>query len=376
MFVDDVDVPRDVAALIDAARKRNEPPPRPHQLRRWGGALTVRCNEEARVLELARARTLPIEVPGLDVVWCVAGDSTRFALGLRNGELCFVREQGSAWERVTLRRDVHLMDPRDISLEASGEIALLRWTRSSDLMHWWSGRWRALPPGYPVLVERDQIWVCRYSEWGSELVCWSPSGELLDAGNFTLVRPVRLVRASAEALVVAGAAPQNASCSWLCDAARHNVDPHRDSCLYVGRWAAGRKQPLLAIGYVAGIEALADLGRAIPASESAIDTFLARSAQALAYVRETQPDWHSRDQLESIDIDTDNRIYVLTTHRGLFRLDGDRLVALTPAWPADLCCPGAEMRIIDRTAAIVRAAGDVLLCTLDGEPQLRRVQLR
>lgn len=307
---------------------------------RWGGRPVAR-GAMPHALDLAQAASTPIAVPGLDEVQSVAGDTVRFAGGLRDGAFAVLRERGGGWADLPLppvMRDAP--GERRIAVHARGEAVAVVWAgfdqaRYASGLEWWNGRWwRSVPleetgkgsgPKH-VLVGDDQL-LFGYSagEWGGSVWRATPSGEVTEVVPDELPVQALVPLPGGDVLVGTGLAHLG------------SLNAHVGVLARDGSWST-----LIRVD---------------------------------SYQRHAPVAWHgSPDSLEGLDVDALGRPCLLTGSRGVLRFERGRLVPVTPGWPPGEHLYGAGLLIEGEHAVIGTFDRGVLLWKL-GTTEVRRVPI-
>lgn len=367
MFIDAAAISPEIAEFL-AKHKPPEPPvslatamsrSKPSLgLSRWGSQVVI--GRGPCVIDPITATASLVTVPGLDRVIAVAGDTVRYALGVHGRELRLVRELGDAWQPMALPPDAQLASERSITLRAHGDALAIDWGHG---IRWWTGeRWLATTSSAPVvLVSTRQLWLGNSAgEWGGTLEGLGVPADGSEPTHETWLRtelPVCALAWDADDALLVGA----------CSLGPHHYD------LYVGALAPDKTlRPRLVGGTLGALMALAR-SRGVPTEhepEPEPASIIAQLTEAAARLPSFQPVWpHRRAALVSIDVGRDGALYVLTSSRGIFRVVGDELTALTPGWPDDLQV-GGDLCVCGDIAVI--ASQGVLVCDLgsDAPPRL------
>jgi len=312
-------------------------------LTRWGARIVI--GRGPCVLELARATSARIAVPGLDVVQSVGGDAVRYAGGLRGGRVAVLREHEASWEPLPLPASLDDAATH-IELIAGGESVVVWWGRRNrsgayDVSgrHWWTGqRWITLDewaPFHVVSPERILLGSSR-GEWGGDV--WS----VLPDGSKTEVGP-------RDGLPVQALVPLPGGRTLVGTGLAHRglLETHVGVLESDGTW-----RPLVRSSVSATYAMLLAAEGGVPGSMLRHDLM----HEAIANENKYQLAWNlAPDALVSLDVDAQGRPHLLLRSQGVVRLDGDRLTPVTLRWPG-ASLYGACL-LVDGEFAVI-AAGD------------------
>lgn len=267
-------------------------------LSRWGDQL-VAISDRVFTLDLEKASAMPLDVPGLEKVQFVAGDSVRFAAGLRGGKPVLRRETGEGWVDVALPKALQGAKGKPLlRLGAAGERVALLWVTIQEtkppgvergLAFFDGAKWLelAIAPGAQGLPKHLRFlqgrWFVGYSrgEWGGSLwVLDESAGALRELPGDRLL-PIVGLAAGGNGEVIVG---------------------------------AGLAHLSLSMGTVRAL--LPDATWSALASSN------------------KPPTWPSEDSLEGLDVDETGGVVMVSGSRGLLRLEAD-LSSLGFPWPKD-----------------------------------------
>lgn len=302
---------------------------------RWGKDVVARATPPRR-LDPERGKSEPIRVPGLDEVAAVAGDTVRFALGKRKGLLTLRRETDGRWQDIALPGATTKDGAKLVRLGANGEevaVAELSGQPPSVTLHYGRGGvWKSVSLPLSKTGAPDQLlfvrgrWLLAYSrgEWGGALRSVGEDGAVTELD------------------------PKD-------DLPVNGIAVARDGRIFVGTGLAHLDGLSAHVGFLDAEWRWTTLAR--------VDNYGKRNVA-----------WNLEpDSLQGIALDERGRLYLLTGSHGVVRVEGGKLVPVTPGWPHQHVY--GQGLVIDRDRAFIGTFdGGVLVWKL-GTREVKRIAI-
>lgn len=285
------------AMVVSASPEWSRDQARLELLSRWGDRI-VAISDRVFELDLGKGLATPVQVPGIEKVQFVAGDSVRFAVGVTAGKVMLRRETSSGWADVALPSKLAAAVGKPVlRLGASGDRVALLWVTIQEtkppklergLAFFDGAKWLELTiePGAQGLPKYLELhggrWYVGYSrgEWGGSLWQLDEAKGALKEIPFDHLPIVGLASRGSSLFVGSGLAHMG-----LLDASVRELRAD-------GTWKD-----------------------------------LVSSAKALG--------WPKPGSLEGLDLDEEGRLIAVSGTLGLLRLEKGVMTSLGMEWPAD-----------------------------------------
>jgi hypothetical protein len=262
-------------------------------LSRWGNGWAGHDRRTGHAVDLKALTCEPAKVPGLDLVFDVAGEDRRHALGQADGRIALLREEGDGWRPLELPRDLWTSYTA-ISLGVSGDQRVISQWRSDAPARFFVSqgtRWRTFDaPAWATRMRSALHFAFHRGRWLLGLSNGEFGGGLLSLGPDGLT-----------AFDDIGQNPVNAI---VCDRDRAYV-------------ATGMSHMGMRQGELWCLE---------PGTAPELITS--------TEVKRVMFEWPGeKDAMMGCALDSQRRLHLLLDERGVVRLDGDQFVPLTPEFP-------------------------------------------